>query len=161
MIYGKLCQSISWEGNEVKLKPLQQFICDECGGLIKKVDDGWLEWIDDSRTPIHGFRIVHAQGASPRLNQGGNCYYPKSFGASDMHLKYFTGPDGLSLLLSFFAKENTADPNELVAIIRRIHLPYYEEARPHLEKALDAGIISSREYIQEELKTVIKEYGRG
>jgi hypothetical protein len=42
MMYGELCQSISWEGNEVKLKPLQQFICDECGGLIKKVDDGCI-----------------------------------------------------------------------------------------------------------------------
>jgi hypothetical protein len=69
MIYGELCQSISWEGKDVKLKPLQQSICDECGGLIKKVDDGWLEWIDDSTTSIRGFRIVHVQGASPRFNQ--------------------------------------------------------------------------------------------
>ena len=31
----------------MKLKPLQQFICDECQGVIEKVDDGWLEWFDD------------------------------------------------------------------------------------------------------------------
>jgi hypothetical protein len=142
----------------MKLKPLQQFICDECGDLIKKVDDGWLEWIDDSKTPIHGFRIVHIQGASPRSKSGGDCYYPRSFSASDMHLKYFTGPDGLSLLLSFFLKENLANPKELVDIIRRLHVPYYEEARPFLEKALDDGFISSPEYIQKELKSVIKEY---
>ena len=144
----------------MRLKPLQQFICDECGGLIKKVEDGWLEWIHERRGPIHGFRIVHIVQASPRVNKEGNCYYPDRFNASDNHLNFFAGPDGLSILLSFFQQKLT-DPKELIDVIRRIHLPYYEEARPYLGKALDDGFLSSTEYVQEELKIVIKEYGRG
>jgi hypothetical protein len=147
-------------GEEMKLKPLQQFICDECGEVIKKVEDGWLEWIHERRGPIHGFRIVHIVRASPRFKKGGSCYYPDRLNASDNHLIYFAGPDGLSVLLSFLEKK-LSDPRELADIIRRLHVPHYEEARPYLEQARDAGIIRSIEYSQEELKAVIKEYGRG
>jgi hypothetical protein len=62
----------------MKLKPLEQFICDECGGLIKKVEDGWLEWINPPNKPVHGFRIVHNAASSPGVVQAGNCYYPKN-----------------------------------------------------------------------------------
>ena len=37
----------------MRLRPLEQFICDECGELIEKLEDGWLEWIDDCKNPIH------------------------------------------------------------------------------------------------------------
>jgi hypothetical protein len=143
----------------MKLRPLEQFICDECENLIEKVEDGWLEWLSPPDKAVHGFRIVHVAGASPRFKQGGNCYYPDSYRASDNHLHYFAGADGLGLLLSFF-EMNLADPKELAEIARRIHVPHYEEARPYLEKALDDGIISSRDYSQEDLKRVIEEYGK-
>ena len=67
----------------MKLKPLHQFICDECENLIEKIEDGWLEWLNPPDKPVHGFRIVHVAGASPRFNQGGNCYYPDSYRAVD------------------------------------------------------------------------------
>ena len=143
----------------MKLKPLHQFICDECEKLIEKVEDGWLEWLNPPDKPVYGFRIVHVAGASPRFSQGGNCYYSESSEVSDNHLYYFAGADGLALLLSFF-EMNLADPKELAEIARRIHVPHYEEARPYLEKALNDGIISSRDYSQEDLKRVIEEYGK-
>ena len=70
----------------------------------------------------------------------------------------FTGSDGLALLLLFFER-NLSDHKELAEIIRRIHIPHYEETRHYLEKAYRTGFIESRDYGQEDLKRVIKEYG--
>ena len=51
----------------MKLKPLKQWICDSCGELIKKPEDGWWEYLSDTNTYlVSGFRIVH---------YGGPCYY--------------------------------------------------------------------------------------
>jgi hypothetical protein len=142
----------------MKLRPLEQFICDECGELIEKPEDGWLEWIDDCKNPIHGFRIVHADGASPRRNSGKNCYYPESSDISDMHLASFSKIDGLAILLSFFER-NLGTPKQLAEIIRRLHIPHYEEARRYLERATSDCFIDNIDSSQTDLKRVIEEYG--
>ena len=132
------------------LAPLQQFICDKCGQVIEKVDDGWLEWFDDCKTPAHGFRIVHA---------GGPCIYRDSADVSDNHLFHFTGPDGLADLLSFFDREHGVNQGELAEIIRRLHVPYYEEARQYLDRAVNDGYLGGKESIrQNDLKGIIEEY---
>jgi hypothetical protein len=48
-------------------------------------------------------------------------------------------------LLSFL-EMNLADPKELAEIVRRIHVPHYEEAGKFLEKALGEGFIAGRDY---------------
>lgn len=144
----------------LKLTPLKQFYCDECGDLIEKVEDGWVEWYDDYQNPAHGFRIVHASGASPLRKNDRNCYYPESSDISDDHLVHFTKDDGLARLLSFF-KKNLADPNELSEIIRRIHIPHYEEARVYLARSIRDGIADSIDDSQRDLLRVIEEYGNG
>ena len=131
------------------LKPLEQFICDQCGRLIENVDEGWLEWYDDYKNPAHGFRIVHARQ---------NCYYPDKAGVSDNHLVYFTGNDGLAVLLNLFKRRGVADQNELAEIIRRLHIPHYEEARRYWERAVSEGMVDNEDYRQAELQAVIKEY---
>ena len=141
----------------MKLNSLQQFICDECQGVIEKIDDGWVEWFNGDENPLHGFRIVHGSKASSRFKKGGNCYYPESSNASGLQLKVFTGSDGLALLLSFFGRK-LSDPNEFAEIIRRIYIPHYEEARHYLEKAYTSGIIDDKVYGQADLKKVINEY---
>lgn len=158
LITNNLTRKIFEGEKEMKLNPLQQFICDECQGVIKKIDDGWVEWFDGDENPLHGFRIVHASEASPRFEEGGNCNYPENPNVSDHYLKVFTGPDGLAWLLAFFERK-LADPNELAEIIRRLHIPHYEEARHYLERAYTARIIDDKVYGQEDLKKVIKEYG--
>ena len=142
----------------MSLKPLQQFICDECGEVIEKVEDGWIEWFDDFENPIHGFRIVHYSSASPRNEQGRTCYYPESSALCDHHLRDVTGSNGLAYLLSFFER-NLGDPKELAEIIRRIRIPHYEEARQYLAKAYNDGFVDSKDYGQNDLKQVIQEYG--
>ena len=143
----------------MKLNPLLQFICDECKGVIEKIEDGWLEWFDGNENPLHVYRIVHTSKASPRFEKGGSCYYPESSDVNGLYLKVFTGSDGLALLLSFFER-NLADSNEVAENIRRLHIPYYEEARHYLEKAYVDRIIVDKVYGQEDLKKIIKAYGK-
>lgn len=141
----------------MKLEPMKQFICDECGKIIEKIEDGWLEWIDNTGNDIYGFRIVHVYGASPRIESGKTCYYPEYLGICDNHLEYFIGVDGLAYLLSFFYR-NLRDPKEVAEIIRRLHIPYYEEARQFFKKAIDDGFMDSRDYTQNDLERIIIEY---
>ncbi|MGD0487762.1 MAG: hypothetical protein ABSB94_11270 [Syntrophorhabdales bacterium] len=136
----------------MSLKPLEQFICDQCGLLIEKIDDGWLEWYDDLEKPAHGFRIVHS---------GRRCYYPERAEISDNHLIYFTGNDGLSMLLNLFKRKGVVDQDELAEIIRRLHVPYYEEARTYWDRAVSEGMVDNEDYRQADLQAVIKEYSEG
>ncbi len=133
------------------LKPLREFVCDKCGALIEKVEDGWLEWFDDYKKPAHGFRIVHA---------GGDCYYLDTPEVSDNHLIYFMGTDGLSYLLSLLSRKNGVNVAELVEVIRRLHVPFYEEARQYLDRAIGDGMISDKnEFRRTDLEAILAEYG--
>ena len=143
----------------MKLKPLHQFICDECGEVIHKVEDGWLEWLETAGKNLHSFRIVHAAGASPRAGDGENCYYPESAVVSDNHLKHYTGTDGLALLLAFFDRR-LLYIGEFRNIIRRIHIPHYEQARKYLNEALADGCIDSLDCTQQDLERVLEQYDK-
>jgi len=75
-----------------------------------------------------------------------------------MHLEFFQKTDGLAVLLSFFER-NLGTPKELAEVIRRLHIPHYEEARRYLERAIKDGFIDSIGSSQADLKRVIQEYG--
>ena len=139
------------------LIPLNQFICDECGSLIVKSEDGWLEWFDDYETAVKGFRIVHHSSVSPKGENGGDCYYPRKAKVSDGHLTHYMGIDGLAFLLSKFDRD-LEDPKELAEIIRRLHIPHYEEARLFFDRAYKDGLIDSMDHDQKNLLMIINEY---
>lgn len=51
----------------MRLRPLQEWLCDGCGAVIPEVAGGWVEWLlDMSCLKSSGFRIVHEQQHSPR-----------------------------------------------------------------------------------------------
>jgi len=123
--------------------------CDTCGETIKTVDDGWVEWIDferDGDGPYgKGLRLVHHVEASPRKNRRqGGCQYderslPEGEGLSDLPLRNFLGPDGLMDLLGMI-HDREVPTSEALEMIKRLHIPGYEQARPHLKRAMDAGV---------------------
>ena len=52
------------------LTPLTQFICDTCHEIIKRPEEGYMEWISlhdptKGAREIHNFRIVHQLHYSP------------------------------------------------------------------------------------------------
>jgi hypothetical protein len=53
----------------------------------------------------------------------------------DDSLPEFQGPDGLMRLLEMIARERFPT-SELLEIIKRIHIPGYEHARRHFDRAL-------------------------
>lgn len=111
------------------LKPLEQWICDICGKVIEKPKDGYVIWKHDQNLRDYDFKIIHHIKCD-------NNEYPSS-----IDLESFIGENGRSVLLSLLSvgpikinigqssRSNIKDLDEFVDLFRRLHLPYYEEAR--------------------------------
>ena len=150
----------------MKLLPLQQFKCDACGQIIARPDVGWVEWLAGPTrgTKAHGFRIVH---------NSNRCQYPTSGRVHDMHLTHLLGPDGLAILLTLVApggrtgnrEDGVESLEEWGEIVRRLHVPYYEEARQYWSDAeadgFFAGPNTSALYNQTMLRDILTQYGHG
>ena len=117
------------------------WICDTCGEPIEKVEDGWVEWLHKSDNGIYidkGLRLVHHKPASP-LKTNGGCQYKEQesfkdgFTVGDLPLKYFLNDGGLMLLLEKFVS-TTLPKEEIIELIKRLHIKDYEKARPGLMK---------------------------
>ncbi len=144
----------------MNLIPLQQWLCDSCGKIILKPQDGWLEWYSDMGTRLEsGFRIVHSA-----------CQYKEPESQSQNKLRQgdrldsFTGSDGLVRLISMLEFRKLADSKELITIIRRLQFPYYEEARQHWSQAERDGFFKGiNEYwpfLKDTLHSIIRMYGK-
>lgn len=149
----------------MELQPLTQFVCDACGEIIENPAQGWLEWQVSSvsgERKLEGFRIIHYAPFSPRrARKGGRCNYPSDGTVQDTHLEQCLGVDGLARLLAMLERFPQSSL-EIVEIIRRLHVPFYEEARRHWEAAESDGLFDGANeyypYMQEVLTTVIERY---
>ncbi len=148
------------------LEPLQQWICDTCGQPIHRREDGWMQWLvdDDDRCTKYAFRIVHHLSASPKPGAHG-CYYrePAELSVADVPLPSCLGVDGLAHLLSFLTDgAGVRDVGAFVELIRRCHVPYYEDARRYLARAEYDGVIESAQsagiYTQDVLRYLVERY---
>ncbi|MEE8483079.1 MAG: hypothetical protein V3S46_00645 [Nitrospinota bacterium] len=153
----------------MKLIPLKQWICDKCGETIEKPEDGWLEWLQKPHEGPHGYKIVHHS-----KSRGSSCYhYEQHPERSDMHLNSFLGSDGMVPFISAldvgpyhspkFNNPPLKDMRNFVETLRRLHLPYYEEARLYWRQAKEDGFFDGANeyslYMQTTLKEIINKYG--
>ncbi len=91
-----------------------------------------------------------------------------------MKLDNFTGPAGIAMLLSFLDLGPLHDPDgenvprledlrEFAELMRRLVVPYYEEARLYWAVAETDGFFDGANevwvYLPDTLKTLIEEYG--
>jgi hypothetical protein len=158
----------------MKLVPLQQWICDSCGEVIQRPEDGWLEWISHSYDDAHDFRIVHHKTRSPRAEHlRSGCYqHELAAGRKDVGLDRFGGPDAIAHLLTFldsgYVDRDDLGPRvkstrELAELIRRLAIPHYEEARLYWSDAVDAGFFEGANevspYRQGTLVAMIDRFG--
>lgn len=150
-----------------KLKPLKEWICDVCGDIVT-VEDGYIIWrhTEDLMSEFD-FKIIHQ----------GKCdiqHYPSS-GA----LKDFLGTDGLIKLTSFLshgpiiynngmlAQPKIKDIGHFIDFLRRVQVPYYEEARIRFKnRELLNDLSDANEvypYLEENLRAIIEneEYDEG
>lgn len=142
------------------LKPLEQFICDTCGGIIEKPEDSYVEFIRESGDLAHSFNIVHHAPKSPYYEEDNssrskNCYqHTNEIGRSDSHLNDFLGTKGIAYITSFIDVGEYHIPEydgvrfkngrEFATFIRRVQIPYFEEARHHFDKAIQDGLIDGQ-----------------
>lgn len=144
----RLCESAIGK----KLRPLQQWICDRCRLPILRPEDGWVE-IDEDRTTgsiaYHNFRLVHHARATPR--RGAQTCYADGFELT-AHLHHVLA-EGIQWGLGFLgpgepsglgaALGTARDLGEWAIFMRRLWLPFYEQGRLFLERAVAEGEIDS------------------
>lgn len=163
------------------LVPLKQFICDTCGEVVKKPEEGWIEWISKSDfengiREIHSFRIVHHYSFSPLATSNNDgCYQHKGkIGHSDNHLNHFISDNyKMAKILGFldmgpyhdpkYKGTDITDMRQYIETVRRLTIPYYEEARLYWETALEDGYFQDANelwiYGVDNLKRLIEMYG--
>ena len=93
----------------------------------------------------------------------------------DNSLSVYTGTRGLASLLTFFdpgplhdpdySGPRVADIREFTEVIRRLMLPYYEEARLYWERAIAEGYFGSPcetyMYLPDTLQSLVEKYTNG
>ena len=146
------------------LKPLEQWSCDTCNRIIEKPEDGRLEWIW-SNGCASGFKIVHR---SRRCAQ----YADHEF-LADMDLDELRGVRGLIILKVLLdsgpwdaaapAGIAVAAAKEFIEVVFRLHIAYYEEARPFLSafkaEGMFGGPLEPGPSTSEGLKAIIEGNG--
>lgn len=154
------------------LEPLQQFICDTCGQIIQRPEEGWLEWLYDiENQTVEDFRIVHHKMSSPLDGREGCYQHGDSLNRADDHLHNiqrllipellmhldigpYHAPDGPT--------NRVRDMRNYVEVFRRLTIPYYEEARIFWDQAIAngdfAGYNELTPYIEDSLREIIENY---
>lgn len=154
------------------LKPLEEWICDECGEVIQGAENGYLEFLSDQDHRPFEIRLVHTVPASPRQRGDGCFAHTEDLRRGDVPLIDFVGPDGLVHLLSLIDYGPVLQgPGELrpgvrdsswTEAVRRLHVPHYEDARQYFASAKANGEYADHNeyspYRQECLQRVIDEY---
>lgn len=154
----------------MKLRPLRQWICDTCGEIIQKPEDGYVQFHKDENGHYDDFIIVHHYPASPYKDQSKEGCYRYN---SDLDLEIYLGEQGLVQLLALIDpgqhkrkvldKPYVSNIRKWVELVRRLHVPYYEEARRYWKRAEQDGFfIDANEawpYLPKHLKMLIEEYG--
>lgn len=147
----------------MKSKP--PWYCDACGEKIENVEDGWVEWLITLDPEItdeperfrrrrgEGLRLVHHRTTNPR------CAYQERGGLQDMPLGHFLGANGLMALLSFL-DEKLIPQEEILELIKRLHIPGYEQARRYFDEAISEGVFEPNTrpgfYWQSDIESVLR-----
>ncbi len=151
------------------MEPLKQFICDNCGELIEKPEDGYVIWNRNDDDKLHEIHIVHKNKRDENGRVHG-CDNHTRYALSDS-LTSFLGTHGLIELLSLIDpgknfisnyQERILDMREFIEFFRRVQLPYYEEARRYWNNAKEDGYLYGANeiivYKEEFLKELIEKY---
>lgn len=143
----------------------KHWICDSCGEKVYPNDNnGFVQWLTNYNANApnsYNIQIVHNSKSCLFTQE-----YVRSLGNDtmykDMPLEYYTGTDGLMNLLEIISYNDFQDNEEVLEIIKRIHIPGYEVTRKYFTKAINEGIFepNTKEdyYTQETINTIADHY---
>lgn len=157
------------------MTPLVQFTCDKCRDVIYSPAEGYVEWeqfiregnptlLENSR-----FKIIHNSYSSPNED----CFfYSQNPNGKSSALNDFLNENQMPRLLSFLdvgphhAPQHLGaeirDMREYVEFMRRLTIPYYEEARHYFQEAENDGYFDGANelwiYQSDTLKYLIEKY---
>jgi len=141
----------------MKLIPLQQWICDSCSEMINNPRDGWFEWYEEKNyDAITGFRIVHNRQSCMYNDQA---MERQNKSVLDLNLTDVIGADGLAHMVNKLDHDRFKNLSEFTEMLRRLHLPNYEEAKQYWSLAKNDGLFDGNEYNQSSLLQIINDYG--
>lgn len=137
----------------------KKWICDTCGKEVT-ADNGIVEWItlyNNGSYKGKELRIVHGTD---------ECAYNEKVldtgrkeSSSERDLCFFLGADGLMDLLSMVS-DDILPKEEVLEIIKRIHISGYEQARLYFDEAISEGVFEPNTkpnyYKQSDIKAVLK-----
>ena len=140
--------------------------CDSCGHPIISEEDGWVEWIEFKTATgrqARDLRLVHHMAASPT---GKRCQFNQQVErnsdgglVADASLSDFLGSDGLMELLAML-EEARLPRDEVIEMIKRLHVEGYEQARPYFEEAISEGVFEPNTlpgyYRQSDIQAVLE-----
>ena len=114
------------------LQTLKQFYCDACGRLITHPEHAWVEWLhtDNPLTKemeFHSYKLVHHIEGSPFTDLDGCYHYKYRTNSNICHWQDFTN--------DYILYPQARDIREYTEIMRRLTVPYYEEARYYIQQA--------------------------
>lgn len=121
------------------------WICDRCRDRINSPNEGWLQWVvrsdpNGENRRARDIRIVHHATVTDGKCYVQDCELANRETLQDGHLDWFLGADGLNSLLELLSR-NMFPQDELMEIIKRLHIPGYEIARLHASDAIHEGIV--------------------
>lgn len=144
------------------MEPLTKWTCDVCGNLIETADEGYVVWRRVGPDEKEGdYKIIHQSKCDPGS---------KDFTFS-LPLESLLGEDGLAHLLSWLSPGPIQGPSdswpevqdfdEYVDLVRRLHTPYYEEARTRFSnEEVESRLADSNPYapyLPETLRRIAEE----
>ena len=104
-----------------------EWLCDKCGEMIIKPEDGWLEWfrpVDGGLTDEQGYTIRHHD-----CRQDDNRMFKQGKILSHVHLHHANSNSDLENFLQRLDDGLCKDKSELIEIIKRLHIVGYEAER--------------------------------
>lgn len=149
------------------LTPLKQFICDSCGEVIENPNDGWVEWegsFEDNKSVNKNFRICHHKMQCQKLARHPNCSdLPlNNIIGDNVHAFIFTHLDAGPYHNREYSGPSIVDFRQYTDFMRRLTLPYYEEARQWWNEAMMDGYFGDSNeiyiYLPDNLKRMIQHY---
>jgi hypothetical protein len=151
-------------------KPLTEFVCDCCGQIIKNPNEGVLEYIEVENpkgSEIYlgkEYKIVHNNNYTSK----DSCrIHRNKIGIRDLGLNELLNDDygtgAIITLIGTSENDSIVIHSDLLECLRRLTVPYYDEAKFYFNEALEDGFIGDNQLDfckVSKLKEIIMRYSR-